>query len=212
MSVRVPSTTRSHVLAFVVALVMAQGTLGNTAQTCDVRAGLITDRAIGPFRLGEPVAALRRRCPFVRDTVFQVTGEFPATIHALLASVRGVPVTISIEDGKVTVISVSMLGLATVDGLEVGTSISRFRTMRGVEVQVSDYGPGVTLSLAGRCGLLFDLSGWGQAPPETAEVPLRVRHHELDAWSDSIHVTGISVVAGLCPENNQTTRRTSRTP
>ena len=194
-------------LALAVALVMAQGISGYAQPPCDVRSGLITNRAIGPFPLGESVAALRRRCPFVRDTVFQVTGEFPATIHALLASVRGVPVTLSIKDGKVTVISVSQPGLATADGLEVGTSISRFRTMRGVEVQVSDYGPGVTLSLAGRCGLLFDLSDWGQTPPETADVPLSVRHHELDAWSASIHVTYISVVAGLCPENRRGTSR-----
>ena len=194
-------------LSLVLSFVMLLGPREVAQQSCDVRSGLITDRAIGPFRLGESVAALRRRCPFVRDTVFQVTGEFPAKIHALLASVRGVPVTLSIEDGKVTVIAVSAPGLVTVDGIEVGTSISRFRTMRGVEVQVSDYGPGVTLSLAGRCGLLFDLSGWGQAPPETAEVPLRVRHHELDAWPDSIHVTDISVVAGLCPDNRRGTSR-----
>jgi hypothetical protein len=188
-------------LVLAVALMMVQGTSGVAQQSCDVRSGVITNRSIGPFRVGESVAALRRRCPFVRDTVFQVTGEFPATIHALLTNVRGVPVTLSLEDGKVSVISVTRPGLATVEGLEVGASISRFRTMRGVEVQVSDYGPGVTLSLAGRCGLLFDLSGWGQAPPETAEVPLRVRHHELDAWPSSIQVTGISVVAGLCPDH-----------
>jgi hypothetical protein len=190
-------------LALAVALVMVQGTSGVAQPSCDVRSGLITNRAIGPFRLGESVADVRRRCPMLRDTVFQVTGEFPTTIHALLASVRDVPVTLSIEDGKVSVISVIRPGLATVEGLEVGTSISRFRTMRGVEVQVSDYGPGVTLSLAGRCGLLFDLSGWGQAPPETAEVPLRVRHRELDAWPSSIHVTGISIVAGLCPDHRR---------
>lgn len=199
-------------IVLVLALVMAQGTRANPAQSCDVRVGLITNRAIGPFRLGESVAALRRRCPFVRDTVYQITGEFPGTAHALVSSVQGVPVSIGFQDGKVTGISVSKPGLATVDGLEVGISISRFRTMRGVDVQVSDYGPGVTLSLAGRCGLFFDLSGWGQAPPETAEVPLRILNRELDAWPDSIHVTDISVIAGFCPDDRRGTTRPMTAP
>lgn len=185
-------------LALAVALVMMQGTSRDVPETCDIRAGVITDSAIGPFRVGESVTALRRRCPFVRDTAYWVQSEFQDTVHALVSAVRGVPVLIYYQDDKVETVAVRHPGLATRDGIRVGSSIARFRSMRGVEVSVSDYGPGVTLTVAAHCGLFFDLSGWGQAPPQTAEEPLRVLHHELDAWPSAIEVIGISVVSGLC--------------
>ncbi|MBI3504318.1 MAG: hypothetical protein HY059_05710 [Proteobacteria bacterium] len=185
-------------LAIALALVIVQGTSGDAQPSCDVRSGLITNRAIGPFRVGESVAALRRRCPFVHDTAFKIESEFADSAHALVAKVRGVPVLIYSEDNKVVGVSVEEPGLATEDGLEVGISISRFRTMRDVEVSVNDYGPGVFLWVPSHCGVSFHLNDWGRPLPESADVPLRVRHHELDAWPDAIRVKKIVVIVDFC--------------
>lgn len=49
-----------------------QGASAAPAAICDLRNGLITSKSVGPLRIGARSAALRRRCPAVRDTLLLV--------------------------------------------------------------------------------------------------------------------------------------------
>jgi hypothetical protein len=161
--------------------------------SCDLNLGVITGRSIGPLRTAEPTRELRRRCTSVRDTVVTIPmADWADTVSALTTKVRGASVLAFVEKGRVHALRVSSAGPITTDGLGVGTSISRFRLMKGVRISASDHSDAVVLTITGRCGLSFFLSGWGPTPVPEDGAALQVRQ-ELDHWPESIHVTSVLV-------------------
>ena len=131
---------------------------------CDWSDGLITAISVGPLRIGEATLSLRRRCPAVRDTLLLVP-LFEQTrvdsVKALVGTVRGAPVVAVEKNGRIGSLTVSNEGPATADGIAVGSSIARFRRMRGVEITAGDRTADIPLTVKSRCGIIFLLSGWG---------------------------------------------------
>ena len=182
-------------LSLTIALLLLSGPAG-APPVCDWSDGLITATSVGPLRIGEATLSLRRRCPAVRDTLVLVPlfdQVLVDSVRALVATVRGAPVVAFVENGRIGRLTVSNGGPATADGIAVGASISRFRSMRGVEIIAGDHTSNVPLTVKSRCGITFLLSAWGPTRQAADEQPTRMTAAELRLWPDSIQVTKIIV-------------------
>jgi hypothetical protein len=158
---------------------------------CDVNEAGINDSTIGPLHIDEALPALRVRCPAVGDTLVAVSGSpFPA--RALRLIVVGAPVIIRHERDKVTAIRVESPFFRTNDSLGVGTSVAKFRNVRGIRMSKRVGEPYGILLDRRRCGVTYELSGWGSTLPLTSDDP-PLRGAALASWSDSIVVRAVTV-------------------
>lgn len=160
------------------------------APTCDVNEAGINDSTIGPVHIDELLPALRVRCPAVGDTLVAAAGSAGGT-PALRLIVVGAPVIIRHDGRKVTALHVASPFFRTNDSLGVGTSIAKFRNVRGIRVSHAAGAPYSVLLDRRRCGVAYELSGWGSAPPLTDDPPLS--GIALARWPDSIVVRAVTV-------------------
>lgn len=158
---------------------------------CDVNEAGINDSTIGPLHIDESLPALRVRCPAVADTVVaDPRGALAAP--ALRLVVVGVPVIIRHDGNKVTALRVESPFFRTNDSLGVGTSVARFRALRGIRLsKASTASHGILLDRR-RCGVTYELSGWG-APPPLSDDNLPLGGAALASWPDSIVVRAVTV-------------------
>lgn len=156
---------------------------------CDVNEAGISDSTIGPLHIDEALPALRVRCPAVADTLVAAVGSAGGT-PALRLTVVGAPVIIRQGSNKVTALHVASPFFRTNDSLGVGTSIAKFRNVPGIRVSKP---PGASAILLDRrrCGVTYELSGWGSLPPLPDDPPLGGA--VLSSWPDSIVVRGVTV-------------------
>ncbi len=160
---------------------------------CDANATTITDSSIGPLFLNEGVGALRVRCGAMADTTVIV--QMPSwvdTIAAKVVVVGGAPVFAMFDNDRVTSLRVASPGPRTTDGIEVGTTIARFKHEAGLRVSRSAESGAVLLRDRAHCGTVFELSSWGGggAPADSA-APIAAP--AIAAWSDTIKVSAITV-------------------
>lgn len=160
---------------------------------CDAVATSITDTSIGPLYIGEAVGALRARCLTVADTavVIPMPG-WVDTAAAKVLMVADAPVLALHDGARVVALRVTSPGPRTMDGIEVGTRISRFKREPGLRVSLSAHSGVALLQDQAHCGTIFDLSEWG-APvlPAADDPPLSAA--AIASWSDTIVVTAITV-------------------
>ncbi len=178
----------------IIALALALLTFAKPA-ACDLTTDRISSRAVGPLQVGESVNTLRRRCTTIRDTVVatRLIDSPDSLTPALVATVKGGPVIIYVQDGRVVSLAVMHAGPKTSDDIGVGTSIRRFRRVKGVELLQDDHHSGAgPMQIDDRCGMGFFLSAWGPVQALNDEGVIRVRN-EFDRWPDSIHVTSVVV-------------------
>jgi hypothetical protein len=159
--------------------------------TCDVNETGINDSTIGPLHIDEAVPALRVRCPAVSDTLVAAVGSAGGT-PALRLTVVGAPVIIRQEANKVTALHVASPFFRTNDSLGVGTSVAKFRNLRGIRVSKGVGAPYAILLDRRRCGVTYELSGWGSPIPLSDDDP-PLRGAALASWPDSIVVRAVTV-------------------
>jgi hypothetical protein len=158
--------------------------------TCDVNETRISDSTLGPLHIDEALPALRVRCPAVGDTVAP-DPTTPGSVGALRLAVRGAPVIIRHDGKKVIALHTQSPFFRTTDSLGPGTSLAPFRNRPGIRVRVAaGQAHGVLLDRR-RCGVAYELSGWGGAPPLPDDPP--VRGAALASWPDTIVVRGVTV-------------------
>ena len=157
---------------------------------CDVNETRINDSTLGPLHIDEALPAVRVRCPAVADTAVAIA-TVPAGAVRLI--VRGAPILALHDGNKVTALRVESPFFQTNDSLGVGTSIARFRGVRGIRVAAAPGAATAVLLDRRRCGVAYELSGWGSSPP--AEGDPALSGAALAAWPDSIVVRAI-VVSG----------------
>lgn len=160
---------------------------------CDAVATSITDTSIGPLYLGEAVGALRARCLTVADTAVIVPMPgWVDTAAAKVLTIAGAPVLALHDGSRVVALRVASPGPRTLDGIEVGTRITRFKREPGLRVSRSAHSGVTLLQDQAHCGIVFDLSEWGAPlPPLEDDPPLSAA--AIAAWSDTIVVTAITV-------------------
>lgn len=160
---------------------------------CDPVATSITDSSIGPLYVGEAVGALRARCLTVADTAVMVPMPgWVDTAAAKVLTVAGAPVLALHDGSRVVALRVTSPGPRTLDGIEVGTRITRFKGQPGLRVSLSAHSGVTLLQDQAHCGTIFDLSEWGaSAPPLEDDPPLTAP--AIASWSDTIVVTAITV-------------------
>jgi murein DD-endopeptidase MepM/ murein hydrolase activator NlpD len=162
---------------------------------CDVTATTITDTSIGPLYLGEAVGALRVRCGTVADTTVIVPMPgWMDTVPAKRLAIAGAPVLAIHEGDKVIALRVSSPGPRTFDGIEVGTSIARFKQASGLQVSQSQHSGAVLLQDRRHCGKIFELSSWG-APLPAMEHDPPLGAPAIASWPDTIDVVAITLSA-----------------
>lgn len=167
---------------------------------CDVNEAGINDSTIGPLHIDELLPALRVRCPAVGDTMVDaLAGGSIALEPALRLIVVGAPVIIRHDGKKVTALQVESPFFRTNDSLGPGTSVARFRNLRGIRVRSAGEAPYGVLLDRRRCGVTYELSGWGSAPPLPDDPP--VRGAALARWPDSIVVR--TVIVSGCRGNTR---------
>jgi murein DD-endopeptidase MepM/ murein hydrolase activator NlpD len=160
---------------------------------CDVNATSITDSSIGPLYLNEGVGALRVRCAAVADTTVIVPmPTWVDTVSAKVVSVAGAPVLAVFENDRVTSLRVASPGPRTLDGIEVGTTIARFKNEPGLRVSRAATGA-VLLRDRAHCGTVFELSSWGAATPLLGDTAAPIAAPAIALWSDTIRVSAITV-------------------
>ena len=159
--------------------------------TCDVNETGINDSTIGPLHIDELLPALRVRCPAVGDTLIAAFGK-AGSVPALRLTVVGAPVIIRNDGGKVTALHVASRFFRTNDSLGVGTSVAAFRNVRGIRVSKTGSESYAILLDRRRCGVTYELSGWGSAPPLTETDP-PLGGAVLASWPDSIVVRAVTV-------------------
>ncbi|HYC50546.1 MAG TPA: M23 family metallopeptidase [Gemmatimonadaceae bacterium] len=165
----------------------------DVAETCDQNATSITDSSVGPLYLNEPVGALRTRCAAVADTTITMPrAGWTDTIAAKQLIVAGAPVLATFRGEQILALRVTAPGPRTLDGIEVGTGVGRFRNSPGVRVSMAPQSPAVILQDRAHCGTTFELSGWGGATMPADSSPPLVGP-DLASWPDSIRVTAITV-------------------
>ena len=159
--------------------------------TCDLDETRISDSTLGPLYIGEALASLRVRCPAVGDTAVATYGS-PAAVGAQRLTVRGAPVIIRNDGSRVTALHVESPVFRTADSIGVGASVSVFRNVAGIRVSKSPVTSVPVLLDRRRCGVAYDLSGWGgdTVPADTTPV---VRGNALASWPDSVVVRGVTV-------------------
>jgi hypothetical protein len=163
------------------------------ASDCDRNATSITDTSVGPLYLQEGVGALRVRCAAIADTtvIIPMPG-WVDTVAAKRVVVAGAPVLALHEGNLIVALRVSSPGPRTLDGIEVGTTIARFKRAPGLRVSQSRHTGAVLLLDRAHCGTVFELSSWGaQTPAMEDDPPLAAP--AIASWSDTIHVTSITV-------------------
>lgn len=169
---------------------------------CDLNAISVSDSSVGPLHVGEAVGAARVRCPSLADTMIMVPAfDVTDSIRALRLVVRGLPVvatyaprrsTAGPQGPVVTALHVDAPAFRTSDSTGVGTGISAFRGQPGIRVSLAGDPPRVLLRDQRRCGVVYELSGWGGAPSASPGDP-PVTGAQLAAWPDSITVSAITV-------------------
>ena len=173
------------------------------ASDCDRNATSITDSSIGPLYLQEGVGALRVRCAAVADTtvIIPMPG-WVDTVAAKRVVVAGAPVLALHEGNLIVALRVSSPGPRTLDGIEVGTGIARFKRSPGLRVSRSGHTGAVLLLDRAHCGKVFELSSWGgQTPAMEDDPPLAAP--AIASWSDTIRVTSITVSRCTEPRANR---------
>ena len=180
-------------LAAVLVACQRRETAETAAPDCDRNATSITDSSIGPVYLQEGVGALRVRCAAVADTT--VISPMPGwvdTVSAKRVVVAGAPVLAMHEGDLIVALRVSSPGPRTLDGIEVGTTIARFKREPGLRVSQSAHTGAVLLRDRAHCGTVFELSSWGAPTPAMEDDP-PLAAPAIVAWSDTIRVTSITV-------------------
>jgi murein DD-endopeptidase MepM/ murein hydrolase activator NlpD len=188
----------SHLALSAAVLGACQRTETAVAGDCDRNATSITDSSIGPLYLQEGVGALRVRCAAVADTtvVIPMPG-WVDTVSAKRVVVAGAPVLAMHEGDLIVALRVSSPGPRTPDGIEVGTTIARFKREPGLRVSQSTHTGAVLLRDRAHCGTVFELSSWGAPTPAMEDDP-PLAAPAIASWSDTIRVTSITV--GRCTE------------
>lgn len=145
----------------------------------------ITNASVGCLEIGATPEAVRDACGSVRDTTLAIEGmEQPA----LIATVNGSTALVEIVDGVVWRITVTDPGVATEEGIGVGTRASRLAGMADARVNTGEGQYFVTVPAL--CGLSFGLEGVPfDASPPTIE--------ELRASPESVRVSEV-LVLGAC--------------
>jgi murein DD-endopeptidase MepM/ murein hydrolase activator NlpD len=110
----------------------------------------------------------------------------------LRLTVVGAPVIIRQEANKVTALHVASPFFRTNDSLGVGTSVAKFRNLPGIRVSKAVGAPYAILLDRKRCGVTYELSGWGAALPLSDTDP-PLRGAALASWPDSIVVRAVTV-------------------
>ena len=160
---------------------------------CDENATSITDSSIGSLYLNEGVGALRVRCGAVADTTVIVPmPTWVDTVAAKVVMVAGAPVLATFSEGRVTSLRVAAPGPRTLDGIEVGTTIARFKNEPGLRVSRSATGA-VLLRDRAHCGKVFELSSWSPTAPLPADSAPPLAAPAIASWSDTIRVSAITV-------------------
>jgi hypothetical protein len=159
--------------------------------TCNLRTTRIADSSIGPLYLDEALPALRVRCAGVGDTTLAQAGA-ASSVPALRLMVADAPVIIRTDGRKVTALYVESPYFRTLDSVGVGTSVARFSNLRGIHVTREREIPYAILIDRRRCGLSFELSGWGQdSIPLPGAPPLGGA--ALATWPASIVIRSVTV-------------------
>jgi len=178
---------------------------------CEINEVGINDSAIGPLAIGEAVPALRERCPAIRDTVVLIPMVgWTDSVRALRLMVRNVPVLATYDSLRttagaggqtVTALRVESPFFRTNDSVGVGTSIARFKALRGIRVLHTHDSPRVVLLDRRRCGVMYELSGWAGREPtmlavnqDTLADEAPVSGPQLATWPDSIVISAVNVV------------------
>ena len=160
---------------------------------CDAVATSITDSSVGPLFVGEAVGALRARCLTVADTAVIVPMPgWVDTVAAKRLMIGGAPVLALHDGARVVALRVTSPGPRTLDGIEVGTRIARFKREPGLRVTRSEHTGAALLQDQAHCGTIFDLSEWGAPLPAMEDDP-PLSAAAIATWSDTIVVTAITV-------------------
>jgi murein DD-endopeptidase MepM/ murein hydrolase activator NlpD len=109
--------------------------------------------------------------------------------------VAGALVLIRHEGLTVTSLRVDSPVFQTSDSLGVGTSIGKFRFVRGIRVAKAPDSPYAVLLDRRRCGVAYELSSYDTTAVLDADQP--TRGDDLVTWPDSVVVRAITVAA--CP-------------
>jgi peptidoglycan LD-endopeptidase LytH len=161
------------------------------ATTCNLRTTRIADSSIGPLYVDEALPALRVRCPGVGDTMLAQPGV-AGSVHALRLIVADAPVIIRTNGAKVTALFVESPTFRTADSIGVGTSVTQFRDARGIRVTRVAGTPYATLIDRRRCGISFELSGWGQDTLPPPDAP-PLGGESLATWPAVIVIRAVTV-------------------
>ena len=186
-------TIRLRHLALIATVLGACQRAETVASDCDRNATSITDTSIGPLYLQEGVGALRVRCAAIADTTVIVPMPgWVDTVAAKRVVVAGAPVLAIHEGNLIVALRVSSPGPRTLDGIEVGTGIARFKRSPGLRVSQSGHTGAVLLLDRAHCGKVFELSSWGAPTPAMEDDP-PLAAPAIASWSDTIRVTSITV-------------------
>ena len=184
---------RVALIPVMVVAVACQRDVAEKNPACDENATSITDSSVGPLYLGEAVSALRVRCGAVGDTTVIVTMPgWVDTVPAKHMDVAGAPVLALHDGNKIVALRVTRPGPRTLDGIEVGYSITRFKREPGLRVSQSAHSGKTLLQDRAHCGTVFELSAWG-APLPAMESDPPLAAPAIASWSDTIVVTAITV-------------------
>lgn len=181
-------------IGLVLAMTACKGDAPAARPECDANATSITDSSIGPLYLNEGIGALRVRCAAVADTTVIVPmPDYVDTVSAKVVRVAGAPVLALFENERVTSLRVAAPGPRTLDGIEVGTTIARFKQEPGLRVSRSSETGAVLLRDRAHCGKVFELSSWGGVAPPPPDSAPPIAAPAIASWSDTIRVTAITV-------------------
>ena len=120
---------------------------------------ILTDEGIGALRIGMPVSAVRIACSVLRDTIVTDMEGMPSrrvTIAVGADSAHG-----EIVDDKLWRVSVVSPGFRTADSLGVGSSIARFKSIKGAHAVRGE--GAVYAAIPSHCGMSFQLTGFKPA-------------------------------------------------
>lgn len=186
---RVPAIAAGVVLLATSSACERRGRLESSS--CDVNETGINDSTIGPLHIGEALAGLRVRCPAIADTAVATFGA-PSAASALRLTVVGAPVIIRHDGKKVTGLHVESPFFRTNDSLGVGSSVAKFRNVPGIRVVKASISRAPILLDRRRCGVAYELAGWGLGVAPADSEPI-TRGEALVDWPDSIVVRGVTV-------------------
>jgi hypothetical protein len=157
-----------------------------SALRCGLKgSGTLGETGVGDLQVRRTIAAVKQSCLVVRDAVGPwIEGT---TQRILTVVVGSETLYAAVDAGTVGSIAIRTPRFATADGLRVGTQLSKFISVK--QVQMTEGEEGLYLRLPSHCGLAFHFSIQSRARSGMTWPPRRLEEQHGRATVDQIIVT-----------------------